>query len=130
MALTALAWCSSSALPVTETVLYSFTGGADGRLPFAGLTRDTAGNFYGTTLAGGDESSACEQPTCGVVFRLIPTGTETVLHTFTGGADGGSPQAGLTRDTAGNLHGTTFNGGGKSSACLLATCGVVFRLAP
>src|ERR1039457_6417121 len=88
-----------------ETVLHSFTGGADGGFPIAGVIRDSAGNFYGTTDDGGGPANA------GVVYKLNPTGNETVLHTFTGGADGGEPYAGVIRDSAGNLYGTTRYGG-------------------
>jgi uncharacterized repeat protein (TIGR03803 family) len=127
----------------TETVLHSFTGGRDGAVPSASLMRDAAGNLYGTTGYGGAESSACNYfgvPGCGVVFELIrcssaPSGYEfKVLYRFTGGADGGSPQAGLVQDAAGNLYGTTFEGGAKSSACsyfgTTTTCGVVFKVSP
>ena len=79
-----------------ETVLYSFTGLADGGNPAAGLIRDSAGNLYGTTVAGGGFY--------GTVFKVNTAGTETVLHTFRDrGGDGGLPIAGLTRDSAGNL---------------------------
>jgi len=87
-----------------ETVLYSFTGQLDGEYLYAGLVRDPAGNLYGTTYAGGDSK-------VGTVFKLDTTGAETVLYSFTGGADGSSPQAGLIRDAAGNLYGTTVGGG-------------------
>src|ERR1700733_3137253 len=94
-----------------ETVLYSFTGGADGAIPVAGLIRDAAGNLYGTTAAGGTSGY-------GVVFKLDTTGKETVLYSFTGGADGAAGgvegsffSAGLIQDPAGNLLGTA-NGGG------------------
>jgi len=87
-----------------ETALYTFTGGADGANPFAGLIMDAAGNLYGTTLYGGGSNS-------GTVFEIDSTGKETVLHSFTGGADGGNPQAGLVLDQAGNLYGTTQHGG-------------------
>jgi uncharacterized repeat protein (TIGR03803 family) len=114
----------------TETVLYSFTGGADGAFPNGGLIRDAAGNLYGTTSAGGIEASGCDQPACGVVFRLSPTGTETVLHSFIAGPDGGESFSGLIQDAAGNLYGTTTYGG--KSTCLTPPggCGVVFRVAP
>ena len=97
-----------------ETVLYSFTGGADGGYPYAGVVCASDGNFYGTTNGGGASNA-------GVVFKLDPSGNETVLYTFTGGADGGYPLAGVIRDSVGNLYGTT-NGGGASNA------GVVFKL--
>src|ERR1017187_6084543 len=92
-----------------ETVLYSFTGLADGCCPRAGVIRDSAGNLYGTTNRGGALSGCVFG--CGVVYKLNASGRETVLHTFTGGADGGDPNAGVIRDSAGNLYGTTGGGG-------------------
>jgi len=112
------------------TVLYTFLGGADGANPAASLIRDSAGNFYGTTVHGGIDGDDCSIPFqtgCGVVFKLDTTGTETVLYSFTGGADGANPSAGLIRDAAGNLYGTTPNGGIFNSTCT-AGCGVVFKL--
>jgi uncharacterized repeat protein (TIGR03803 family) len=110
----------------TETVLYVFTGGADGSAPNGDLVFDGAGNLYGTTNAGGADR-------VGTVFKLSPnsdgTWTETVLHSFTGGADGGDPRAGVILDAAGNLYGTTLEGGFKDQFCT-AGCGVVFKLAP
>jgi uncharacterized repeat protein (TIGR03803 family) len=100
----------------TETVLYGFTGGADGSLPSAGMIRDSAGNLYGTAGSGGASGA-------GVVFKLDTTG-ETVLYSFIGGAAGASPGGGLTRDSAGNLFGTTAGG----AEC--PGCGVVFMLQP
>jgi uncharacterized repeat protein (TIGR03803 family) len=99
-----------------ETVLHSFTGGADGKYSYVygSLARDTAGNFYGTTLAGGDSNQ-------GIVFKLDTTGKETILYTFTGGADGGYPYAGVLLDSKGNIYGTTYLGGASGQ-------GTVFRL--
>lgn len=107
------------------TVLYSFSGGADGGLPQAPLIRDSAGNFYGTTYYGGTSSpSSCYPYGCGVVFEIDSTGHESVLHTFVGGpTDGTNPHGGLVRDAAGNLYGTTRNGGA-------ANYGVVFKVDP
>jgi len=101
-------------------VLYRFQGGSvgDGQYPFAGLTADSAGDLYGTTSAGGDTGP-------GIVFKIAPDGTETVLHTFRG-PDGGRPAARLTLDEAGNLYGMTMEGG---RGCEVG-CGTVFRLAP
>ena len=110
-----------------ETVLHSFKGRADGGTPMGGLIADSAGNFYGTTAFGGDSNCALGQP-CGVIFKLSPSGKETVLHTFEG-TEGAYPMAGLVRDAAGNLYGTTANGGDLS--CSLngfPGCGVVFKL--
>jgi uncharacterized repeat protein (TIGR03803 family) len=108
-----------------ESVLYSFTGGSDGREPFARLLFDSRNNLYGTTLLGGNIGSVCSAG-CGTVFKLTPTSggwTESVLYAFQGGADGASPYDGLTFDTAGNLYGTASAGGAAAS-------GVVFKLTP
>jgi len=115
----------------TESVIHSFTG-TDGNTPFAGLTLDTTGDLYGTTLYGGS-SSQCGSG-CGVVYRLAPnpdgTWTESVLHTFAGGADGTLPN-GLTFDAAGNLYGTTWGGGRHTTASgCFEGCGTVFKLTP
>jgi uncharacterized repeat protein (TIGR03803 family) len=94
-----------------ETVLYSFSGGTDGRYPVAGLVRDATGNLYGTTTEGGNTNSC--QDGCGVVFKLDPAGKQTVLYSFNGATDEGIPYSGLIRDTSGNLYGTTthsYNG--------------------
>jgi uncharacterized repeat protein (TIGR03803 family) len=91
-----------------ETVLYDFTGGLDGGYPNGGLIRDASGNLYGTTFSSGANGF-------GTVFKLAPSGLETVLYNFAGGlTDGANPQAGLARDAAGNLYGTTLNGGALS----------------
>ncbi len=101
-----------------ETVLHSFAGGSDGANPEAGLTMDTAGNFYGTTNYGGLSN-------LGTVFKLAPDGTLTVLHAFTGGHhDGSQPfSAGVIMDKHGNLYGDTGFGGAGNS-------GVIFKIAP
>jgi uncharacterized repeat protein (TIGR03803 family) len=62
------------------------------------------------------------------VFKLAPDGTETVLHAFTDGSDGGMPQAALIADAAGNLYGTSTQGGGMG--CFGEGCGTVFKVAP
>jgi len=96
----------------TFTTLYSFTGAPDGASPLAGLFRDAIGNLYGTTVVGG--SLNCDEgypPGCGVVFKVDTSGDETVLYTFTGGADGANPQLGLVGDIDGNLFGSTYEGG-------------------
>jgi uncharacterized repeat protein (TIGR03803 family) len=99
-----------------ETVLHSFMGGTDGANPYAGVTLDSAGNLYGTTSGGGSSGA-------GVVYKVDPSGHETVLYSFTGGADGGDPLAGVILDSAGNLYGTTYQGGSLYS-------GVVFKVDP
>jgi uncharacterized repeat protein (TIGR03803 family) len=163
--------------PWTEHVLYRFTGGSDGRNPWAGLIMDSTGNLYGTTMNGsslgagtvfelsppaqggwtetvlhtfgkagdganpiadltfglhgaifGTAQNSNNQSDAGVVFKLKPPATqggswtEGVLYRFTGGSDGGSPSAALIIDKAGNLYGTTNQGGGSSGS------GVVFEI--
>ena len=104
-----------------ETTLYSFTGQSDGGYPFAGLVLDAAANLYGTTSHFGSSGG------CGTVFKLDTSGKATVLHIFTGGTtDGCYPYGGLLRDEAGNLYGTTLEGGG--TGCYGDGCGVVFKL--
>jgi uncharacterized repeat protein (TIGR03803 family) len=98
------------------TVLYTFTGGADGGGPEGALVRDEEGNLYGTTLNGGEVNSpACTANLkgCGVIFKVDRDGKETVLHTFDGVGGGIAPpySSGLTRDRDGTLYGTTFWGG-------------------
>jgi uncharacterized repeat protein (TIGR03803 family) len=108
-----------------EITLHSFMGAPDGARPLAGLVRDASGNLYGTTELGG--AACASQFGCGTVFKIDSSGTETVLYSFTGGADGGTPMAGLLRDPAGNLYGTTYYGGDLS--CNSGTgCGIVFQL--
>jgi uncharacterized repeat protein (TIGR03803 family) len=100
----------------TETVLHRFVSNPkDGSDPKAGLVIDSKGNLYGTTYYGGTHGY-------GTVFKVTPTGTETVLHSFTG-LDGENPQASVIRDTAGNIYGTTYIGGANNY-------GTVFKLTP
>ena len=117
----------------TETILYDFSGGADGAGPAANLIFDSAGNLYGTTEYGGDFNCNGQSynTSCGTVFELTPNGTgtwsETVLHTFTY-SDGAYPLSSLVFDSGGNLYGTTSSGPGF--ACNQSGCGTVFRLTP
>ena len=109
-----------------ETILYNFCSVgncADGTTPSAGVIRDAAGNLYGTTVHGG----AFGVEGNGTVFKLDTNGVETVLHSFSGGADGGMPQAALIRDSDGNLFGTTTFGGDLNCNPTLG-CGTVFKL--
>ncbi len=118
--------------------LHRFTGaGMDGAYPNGGLILDGAGNIYGTTSLGG--KGTCVQYTggpvqgCGTVFELSPapsgSWTQTIVHTFQGtvvgapAADGVVPVSGLIFDTAGNLYGTTSEGGKYGY-------GTVFELSP
>jgi uncharacterized repeat protein (TIGR03803 family) len=112
-------------------VLYDFcslSNCVDGQLPGAGpLLRDSKGNLYGTTQFGGRYATACQQDTCGVVFKVDTAGKETMLHKFTGGADGWSPETGLVIDTAGGLYGTA---GGNANCTPPYGCGVLFKITP
>jgi len=101
------------------TTLYSFNG-TDGAFPYDGaLAFDAAGNIYGTTTQGGAFGA-------GTVFKVDTSGTETVLYSFTGNADGFFPEAGVVLDSKGNIYGIT-TGGGNLTACQ-GGCGVVFKL--
>jgi len=105
-----------------ETVLHDFQG-TDGATPAGGLIFDRAGNLYGTTSSGGTHNN-------GTVFKLSPDASgewsETVLHSFQGSPDGANPYAGLIFDRAGNVYGTTYNGGVLS----FGGVGTVFKLSP
>ncbi|HEV2324859.1 MAG TPA: choice-of-anchor tandem repeat GloVer-containing protein [Terracidiphilus sp.] len=91
-----------------ESVLHSFSlDGIDGWEPHSGVIFDSSGNLYGTTFWGG----AGGYFGAGIVFKIDPAGHETILHDFNGPGDGEGPVAGLVRDAAGNLYGTTSGGG-------------------
>jgi uncharacterized repeat protein (TIGR03803 family) len=115
--------------PWTENILYNFSG-PDGQEIRAGVIFDAGGNLYGTSYNGGTAT----HPN-GTVFKLTPPGTtgapwtETVLHSFTGGLDGGQPYAGLLLDRNGILLGTTSTGGTKPCFSL-SGCGVAFAIRP
>jgi hypothetical protein len=101
----------------SETVLYAFTGGADGAVPYCTLVADSAGNLYGTTAYGGIISS-------GVVFKMSPPSagnsswTETTIYRFPGIPGSQGPMAGVVLGADGALYGTTYGGGpqGKGDA--------------
>jgi uncharacterized repeat protein (TIGR03803 family) len=118
---------ASGQIAWTESVLHSFTGGTDGRDPEASLIADVRGALYGTTDDAG--SPNCHGGGCGTVFKLTPPApgqtawTKSVLHSFTGGADGREPEAGLMADASGALYGTTRAGGAYDH-------GTVFKVTP
>ncbi len=120
----------------TETIIHSFPGtrgNTDGQNPVGGLVFDQAGNLWGSTPVGGvvkSPSNACGAvgfaSQCGTVFELTPnpdgTFTESTLYSFTGDSSGFNPNTNLVIDNAGNLYGTTVNGGFGN--------GAVFRITP
>ncbi len=123
---------SNGKLAWTESVLYRFRGGMDGAQPFVGLTFDSSGNLYGTTIAGGYDTNCAGG--CGTVFRLAPpalpggTWSETIVYRFIGSGDGGQPYSDVILDQKGNLYGTTAIGGGSTNC--IGGCGTVFQLRP
>ena len=115
-----------------ETVLYNFTGGSDGKNPYGGVILDSKGDLYGTTVAGGS-GGTCTGDGCGVVFLLSKAGNhwvETVMYNFTGGRDGFGPGGALVFDSAGNLYGTTPDGGNLRKCNVGTGCGVVYQISP
>ncbi len=112
-------FCHSVICPWNSTVLYGFSGGADGWEPrFGSLVFDQAGNMYNTTSLGGANG-------VGVVFEMSRSGnswTEQPIYTFSG-PDGSQPYSGVIFDNAGNLYGTTTQGGQFNQ-------GTVFKLSP
>jgi len=100
----------------TLTVLHSFAGGTtDGCNPYGSVARDKAGNLYGTT-------EYCGSNNYGTIWKVSKSGKETVLHNFAGyPSDGCWPQAGVTRDSKGNLYGVAY-------ACGANNVGALYRL--
>jgi uncharacterized repeat protein (TIGR03803 family) len=96
-----------------ETILHTFNGEGDGAIPWAGLIRDSKGNFYGTTVEGGTAG-------LGTIFKLDTAGSVTLLHSFAG-ADGAYPYGPVIRDAKGDLYGATYQGGSSK-------VGTVFKL--
>ena len=109
------------------SMLYSFFSQGccgNGEYPYAGLIEDASGNLFGTTEFGGTALG-------GIVFKLSPNGQNydyAVIYAFcsegaTNCTDGIKPQAPLIEDAAGNLYGTTYEGGGNNA-------GTVYKLTP
>jgi uncharacterized repeat protein (TIGR03803 family) len=142
--------CSPGLPPWQEFVLYSFQGipVGDGANPmstliFGGNYQGRAFTLYGTTYNGGN-ANTCSGAGCGTVFELCAPAaaggcgggswTEHVLHQFTGGKGGQNPFAGVIKDKADNLYGTTVYGGGKggckNSLGVKVFCGTVYKLKP
>lgn len=115
----------------TETVLYSFCSRADctdGEEPQGRVIMDRRGQLYGTTVGGGTSQDG------GTVFEVTQDGKEKILYSFcsqSGCTDGYNPDGGVVRDGAGNLYGTTLNGGSNARNCSIfqsGICGTVFKI--
>ncbi len=116
---------SQAAQAQTFSVIHHFSG-RDGAEPYAGLTIDPAGHFYGTTGAGGAIGGNCGSGGCGTAFKLTQSGSDwtlNTLHSFVGGNDGRAPQARVIFGPYGALYGTTSRGGSGDN-------GTVFSLRP
>jgi hypothetical protein len=126
----------------TESILYVFQGLAfgDGETPAGGVLLDKAGNLYGTTAYGGagDCILLGGDVGCGTVYQMTPptvpgsAWTETVIYSFQGGNDGYLPMGNLVFDSAGNLYGATYYGGGFGvcNQGIYPYCGTIFKLSP
>jgi uncharacterized repeat protein (TIGR03803 family) len=116
-----------------QATLASFQIGNNKSLsPYGGVTFDTAGNLYGTTIYGGRWTKKCPDPGCGTVFKLTPRPggktpwTQQVIASFNFN-NGEIPRGGVLFDAAGNLYGTTTSGGKCSE---YNACGTAFMLSP
>src|SRR5271168_346661 len=107
------------ALNSEEVVLHNFASPPNGAYPANGVILDEQGNLYGTTNGAYSDVPGGGTNNAGVVFKIDPSGKETVLYSFTGGADGGNPGS-VILNWKGNLYGSTGSGG--------AGYGVVFKL--
>jgi len=101
----------------TLTTLHSFTGGDDGSFLYGGLDIDKDGTVYGATADGGAHNA-------GTVFKITSDGTFSTVYSFTGGADGGSPE-GDTLVVGGNIYGAASEGGDPT-----CQCGMVYEITP
>ena len=116
--------CARSAQAQSLTTLHSFSGyPSDGDSPYAGLVQASDGNLYGTTNTGGANG-------WGTVFKMTPSGTLTILYSFTGGSDEGVPGTALIQAKDGNLYGTTAGGGasGNGTVFKITTSGTLTTL--
>jgi uncharacterized repeat protein (TIGR03803 family) len=110
--------------PPSVRYLYSFEGGHDGAIPLGCMVQGSNGKFYGTAEEGGDDSD-------GSVFQMTTSGVVTPLYGFTGGNDGGYPEAGVIQGADGNFYGTTleYGAGAYGTVFKLNTNGVLTTLA-
>src|ERR1700683_4889253 len=125
-----IAVASSAVAQPAEKILHTFTA-PDGAQPIGDLVADAAGNLYGVTEQGGNTLAACSLASCGTVFKLSKNSggswALSTIYAFHGGSDGAYPVGGLTFDKAGNLYGTTYQGGSSPGS---AGFGIVFELSP
>ncbi len=109
------------------TVLHIFHA-TDGYLP-TGLVKGSDGNFYGTTISGGQPSGGGG----GTFFRMDPAGNVTVLYAFVGGlgcCDGAGPSGPPIQASDGNFYGTTGSGGAFRDADHPGGFGTVYQFNP
>jgi uncharacterized repeat protein (TIGR03803 family) len=113
-------------------------GCPDGQFPQAALVQGTDGAFYGTTYAGGANTSCYSGYGCGTIFKVTPNGNLTTIYSFcsqlskNGCQDGNEPSA-LIQGTDGNFYGTTYAGGandGNHAVCNAIGCGTIFKITP
>ena len=113
------------------------SGYSHGKQPYSELIQGADGNYYGTTLLGGDSSCAdgFGVEGCGTIFKITPAGVQTVLYQFTYDAttntalNGIWPYGGLVQGRDGNFYGITSYGGNAAAGCTVG-CGVVFKITP
>ncbi len=136
IALLSLLFLITAAHAQTFKVLHTFTG-PDGAGPVGGLTMDRAGNLYGVTITGGDDTNDCPQgganPGCGTVFKLSRQGSGWVLNSlyvFRGYSDGIFPSGRVIFGPDGALYGVTEEGGQANCNAGFGSCGLVFRMTP
>jgi uncharacterized repeat protein (TIGR03803 family) len=115
-------------LAITSGKEYKFKAAPDGTEPSSGLISDGLGNFYGTTIIGGETiGNTCSAGGCGTVFMVsrnqAGVWAKTLIYKFTGGTDGAFPQGNLTFDGTGGIYGTATRGG-------VGQNGTVFSLTP
>jgi hypothetical protein len=120
----------------TFTVLHTFTGGADGGAPYAGMIIGSGGNLYGTTLVGGTGSCSGVRGStgCGTIFEVKKHNNSWIfnpLYSFQGATDGAFPSYPLTLGPNGTYYGTTPQGG-EGSCNIIGSpgCGTVFNAGP
>lgn len=116
------------------STIYSFgSSPSDGIVP-NGFIQASDGNFYGTTASGG--ANHCDMipqagSNCGTVFKITPTGVETILHSFGDSvSDGIEPQSVVTEGDDHNFYGTTSLGGANQCASTPHDCGTVYKITP